>query len=285
MKILIIGAKGNLGIQLQNVLKNHEVFAWDRSEIDVTNQSQVSSKILELKPEYIINVAAYNAVDKCETDESELLLAKKLNGDAVGYLADSAIKTDSCLIHFTSDFVFGAENKDAYTENDIPSPINKYGETKLMGETEIKKRINSGLKYYLIRTSKLFGPRGESEFAKPSFFDIMLNFSKEKSEINAVDDEKSCFTYTVDLANEVKKLIENKAEYGIYHITNSDPATWYEAVKVLYNLTNSKTKINKINSGDLPRPATRPSKSTLINTKLTPLRPYTEALKEYLSNI
>ena len=153
-----------------------------------------------------------------------------------------------------------------------------------MGENEILKYRDQGLKYYKIRTSKLFGPQGTSEVSKPSFFDIMLKLSKERSELDVVDEEVSCFTYTPDLARTTRDLVDDRKEYGIYHVVNSGPCTWHEAAKELFNIAEIDIIVNAVSSDKFPRPAKRPKHSILLNTKLDPLRDWREALKEYLHN-
>ena len=283
-KILILGARGNLGGQLMRVFGNeYRLICWDKDDVDVTNFANLKEKVKEHKPNIIINTVACNAVDKCEENDKEYELAKLLNGATVGYLADIALKLDAILIHFVSDYVFGGDKKEGYREEDRPNPINKYGQTKLDGENEILKLKNRGLKHYLIRTSKLFGPKGASELAKPSFFDMMLKLANEKDELDVVNEEMSCFTYTYDLAKAVKELIENKKPYGIYHIVNSGPCTWFDAAVELFNIAGIDIKVNPVSSDKFPRPAKRPKYSVLLNTKLKPLRDYKEALKEYLN--
>ncbi len=264
--------------------KNYEVIAWDRGEVDITDKDLVIKKIKDVKPDIIINAAAYNAMDKCEGDEKEFELAKKINGEAVGYLAESALEVGALLIHYSTDYVFEGKKKRGYKEDDEARSISKYGETKLAGERALIALSGKGLKWYLIRTSKLFGPKGESEMAKESFFDLILRLSKERKEFNMVDKEEiSCFTYTPDLAKETKNLIESGKGYGIYHITNSGPASWYEAAKYLFKLKNiTDVKLNAVLSSDYPRPAKRPKYSVLLNTKLEPMRSWQEALREYL---
>lgn len=284
-KILILGAKGNLGIQLVKVFgENHEIFAWDREDIDVTDKEMVTQKILEIKPEGIINATGYNAVDKCENDENEYALAKKLNSDAVGYLSDVSLQISATLVSFASDYVFSGDKKAGYSESDETCPLSKYAQTKVSGEKEIAKRGEQGLKYYLIRTSKLFGPKGESEGSKESFFDLILRLSREQKEFKMIDGEEiSCFTYTVDLARAIKKLIEENYPSGIYHLVNSGPASWYDGAKFLFDLKNI-TDVNLIpsKSSDYPRPAKRPMFSVLLNTKFEQMRDWKEALREYL---
>jgi dTDP-4-dehydrorhamnose reductase len=296
-KILILGAKGNLGRQLMKVFSNgieypigypipldSRLVALDKNELDITNKELILEKIKEIKPDIIINAAAYNAVDKCEEDEKEFDLAKKINGKAPGILAPAALENNAILIHYSSDYVFDGENKNGYKEDDEPNPISKYGETKLMGENAIMNLTERGLKYYIIRTSKLFGKKGKSKASKENFFDIMLKLAKEKSEIDVVNEEVSCFTYTPDLAKATRDLVENKKPYGIYHIVNNGACTWYEAAKELFDIANVKVKVkvNPVTSDKFLRPAKRPKYSVLLNTKLKPLRDWREALCNYI---
>ncbi|MEI7620390.1 MAG: dTDP-4-dehydrorhamnose reductase [Candidatus Falkowbacteria bacterium] len=282
MKILILGARGNLGSQLVKVFGDDSI-AWDREDLDITQREEVLSKISALKPDVIINATAYNAVDKCEEIEEENALARKLNGEAVANLADAALEINAILIHYSTDYVFNGENERGYYESDNTDPINNYGRSKVLGERALHTKSAQGLKYYLIRTSKLFGPKGPSEVSKPSFFDIMLNLSKERPELKAVDAEFSCFTYTVDLAVKTKELLEESYPFGIYHITNSNPVTWYEAASHLFEIAGIRVKLIAVSSENFPRPARRPNFSVLLNTKMPPLRDFSEALAEYLN--
>jgi dTDP-4-dehydrorhamnose reductase len=282
-KVLILGSLGNLGNQIVRIFGNeYRLVCWDREDVDVLDYELLEEKIEEIKPNIIINTVAYNAVDKCEEDDVEFKKAQKLNGDVAGVLADITLRLDAILVHYVSDYVFDGKKQEGYIENDATCAISKYGETKIMGETEILKRKDLGLKYYLVRTSKLFGPKGSSEESKPSFFDIMLKIGKEKERLDVVDEEMSCFTYTTDLAIATKELVEAKKKYGIYHLVNEGACTWYEAVLVLFKLANIKTKVSPVNSDKFPRPAKRPKFSVLKNTKIHKMRDYKEALREYL---
>ncbi|EKE20627.1 MAG: hypothetical protein ACD_7C00511G0009 [uncultured bacterium] len=309
-KVLILGAKGMLGQELVNVFSknNYEVAAWDREELDIINEAKTKEKIILLKPEVILNAVAYNAVDKCEENDAEFELAKKINGKAPGYLAKIAKEIGAIFVHYSSDYVFGAqmpnipepagctgscgscglhagfEPEIGYTEDDKPAPVNKYGESKLLGEMEVKKY---GEKFYIIRLSKLFGKPGTTEGAKRSFFDMMLEVGKKALKsgepIKAVDEETSCFTYAPDLAKKTREIIESKKEFGIYHITNGESCTWFDAVEELYMQAGlEKVKVEPISGDEFPRPAKRPYFSVLLNKKLNPLRSYKDALSEYL---
>jgi dTDP-4-dehydrorhamnose reductase len=285
MKILLVGAQGNLGGQLKKTLTGYEVIAWDRAEIDIANREDVLAKVNDLQPNIIINAAAYNAVDKCEADEAELKLAQAINGDAPGYLAEAALKVGATLIHYSSDYVFNGEVTEEFREDAQTNPINKYGETKLSGEKNVIKFADRGLKYFIIRLSKLFGPKGESEVAKPSFFDVMLKLGRERELMDVVDEERSCFTYSPDLALWTKKLLESDSAFGIYHFINEGACTWYESVLELYKMAGINIQVNAVKSDKFPRPAKRPTCSVLTNTKFEKMRSYQEALKEYLSQL
>lgn len=283
MKILILGSKGNLGTQLAKVFAiGNEVVAWSRGEIDITDKELIFKKVRDVGPDIVINAAAYNAVDKCEDNDEEYELAKKINIDGPKFLAQACLKTGTVFVHYSTDYVFDGEKESGYSETDKPNPINRYGKTKFHGEKKILELSGKGLKWYLIRTSKLFGHKGESLAAKPSFFDIMLKLSEEKSELNVVDGEKSCFTYTVDLARATKNLIESHKGYGIYHLANQGACAWFDGAVELFKLKNINIKINRVNSDDFKRVAKRPANSVLLNTKFEQLRDWREALAEYL---
>jgi len=283
MSILILGGRGNLGSQLTELFNvDYDTISWDREDLDVLDFPVLVSRIKELKPELIVNAVAYNAVDKCE-DKDGLAKAIELNAELPEVLADLALEIGAVLIHYSSDYVFsGTEHKQSFDENDTPNPVNKYGETKFRGERAVTRRAGLGLGYYLIRTSKLFGPSGASSSAKPSFFEIMLNASREKTELTVVNEELSCFTYTPDLAAATKRLWELELPFGIYHLVNEGPATWYEAAEELFRQKKMKISLRPVRSENLLRAARRPKFSILLNTKVHKLKNWKEALREYL---
>ncbi len=259
---------------------DYEVTAWDLENIDITDKSQVEIRIGDQKPEVVINATGYNAVDKAEESE-EFELAKKVNGYGPGYLAETAKKLGAVFVNYSSDYVFDGEKKEGYKEEDQLSPVSKYGESKALGEKEVREKSD---RYYIVRLQKLFGKPAQSQTAKKSFFETMLNLAETREELDGVDEELANFTYAPDLAKQTKYLIENKLPYGVYHITNEGhPVTWYGAAKILFDITGKKVKLNQVPSDKFsPRPAKRPKYSILLNTKLPPLRPWDEALKEFL---
>lgn len=303
-KVLILGARGILGQELMRVYGedvSYETIGWDREDINVTDFVVAERKIREYAPDIIVNAIAYNAVDACEESDEEYAKALALNAAVPKFLAELAKDIDATLAHYSSDYVFdgtleenrmktgccgggccGAGSSDlGYDEISIPNPLSRYGESKLQGERAVQA---AGGKSYLIRLSKLFGKPAASEAGKRSFFEVMLEKGKEDGETMAVDDEKSCFTYAPDLALATKALIEEGVPYGIYHLINSGAATWYEAAVELFRLAGMHISVKPVNSDMFPRPAKRPKNSALLNTKRPPLRPYAEALKEYILN-
>lgn len=281
-KVLVIGAKGMLGQELISQFaadENYQVIGWDREDVDVTDEKNTQAKILELQPQILIYSVGYNAVDKAEENAADFELAKKLNAEAPRYLAELSKQIEATFVHYVSDYVFDGQ-KGEYVEDDPTHAISKYGESKLLGENMVKE---VGGKYYLIRTSKLFGKPGASEASKVCFFELMLGVARKNKTLKVVDSERSCFTYVVDLANATKQLIEEKYAYGIYHLVNEGAVTWYEGLVKLFQILNiTGYEILPVSPDEFPRPAKRAASSVLLNTKFPKLRSYEEALKEWI---
>lgn len=256
--------------------------AYNRCGVDVTNFVIAEKKIREYKPEIILNAVAYNAVDACEENDEEYKKALLLNAEVPKFLAGLAKEIGAVFVHYSTDYVFDGENASGYREDALPRPISRYGMSKWEGEKNV---LAVEGKNYLIRLSKLFGKPATSGVAKKSFFEKMLEATKKGDAVRVVDDEKSCFTYAPDLAVATKELIEAGEPFGIYHLINSEAVTWYEAAKELYTQAHIGVTIQPVGSDVFPRKALRPKNSTLQNTKRPPLRPYQQALKEYLKNM
>ncbi len=281
MKILILGSQGGLGTQLAKVFASSNLLTWDKTEADFLNIPDLLVKLDIARPQIIINAVAYNAVDKCENNPEEFALALKLNTELPRALAAWCEINSAILVHYSTDYIFsGNANKTEFIETDTPNPINKYGETKALGERAILEQAN--LKYYIIRLSKLFGPKGSSVYTKSSFFDTMLELAKNNSELKVVSEELSCFTYSPDLAQATYRLLKGDYKFGIYHLVNSGSCTWYESVLALKDLANLSIEVKPISGENLKRAAHRPTFSVLKNTKFPELRDYREALREYL---
>ncbi len=271
MKILILGHKGMLGHELVEEFKNdYELVLWDREQIDISKKEEVIKKVSDLCPDVVINAAAYTAVDEAESNKD---LAYKVNSCAVGFLATACKEINALFVHFSTDYVFDGENHNGYKENHSYNPINLYGKSKALGEKMI---LDISPRYYIIRTSWLFGKNGKN------FVETMLRLAKENKDIRVVNDQFGSPTYAKDLASEVRKLVESQSPFGIYHITNSGTCNWYDFAVKIFELANLNPKVKPVASKEFPTPAKRPIYSMLINTKLPPMRKWEEALKDYL---
>lgn len=270
-KILILGSRGMLGSALLEEFKDWEVMGWDQEEIDITERKQLEKKIRGIEPEIIINAAAYTDVEGAESNQKNAL---KVNGQAVGYLAQIAKKIKAALVHYSTDYVFDGKNRKGYKETAQPNPINVYGKSKFLGEALLRRYSD---KYYLIRSSWMFGKRG-NHFVKK-----MLQLGKENAKLKIVNDQYGKPTYASDLAYGTKRLLEQAKPFGIYHLTNEGKTTWYQFARKIFGLKMIKAEITPITSQEYKSQAKRPLCSVLINTKLSKLRHWEEALAEYLS--
>lgn len=278
MKVLILGAKGMLGTELVKVYNDTQVLAWDRDECDITNADQVRSKILEAKPDLVINCAAYNNVDAAEGEGKEL--AYLLNRDAPRFIAEVAKELDVPFVQYTSDYVFDGAKSDGYVETDEPNPISEYAKSKAEGEARV---LGSGAKVYVIRPSRIFGQMGTGEGVKESFVDLILRMADEgRDEFDMVDEEMASPTYAPDLARRTREIVENHPP-GIYHGTNEGACTWFGfAEEIFKRAGRDDVRLNPVPTSFYPRPAARPPCSWLKNTKLPPARTWQAALAEYM---
>ena len=276
MKVLVLGARGMLGQELVKVFYDKEVIAWDRDDLNIADRGEVFRKIEGVKPDVILNAAAYNAVDLAEEEKEAAFL---INAEAVKNLSEMSKKIGSILVHYGTDYAFDGEKESGYTEDDLTDPQSNYGRSKVQGEKYLQEM---GGKFYLMRLSRLFGKAGNGENAKKSFVDMILNLAKEKEALEIIDEELSSPTYAPDLAKLTKEIIANKMPYGIYHGANNESCTWYGFAKEALKLKNISCKLIPVPAGQFPRPAQRPKYSILLNTKLSPARIWQEALKEYL---
>lgn len=283
-KVLILGAKGMLGQELVREFgaRNFEIIGWDKEDLDITDFAATEEKIKKIMPDILLNAAAYNLVDKIEEDNQIFELAKNINGEAVGNLARICKADNITFVHYSSDYVFKGDNRDGYKEDDKLDPVNKYGETKAIGENQV---LNIGGKFYIIRLSKLFGKPAASADAKKSFVDMMIWLATEggKTHLDLVDEEVSCVTYAPDLAELTLNIIKNQQPFGVYHGANSGVCSWYEWAKEIFKLKNINIEITPVSGNKFPRSAKRPIYSELLNTKLPKQRNWQSALKEYLN--
>lgn len=282
MRVLLTGARGNLGTQIADVFRSagHEVIGTERAQLDIADADAVRRFLADVKPDAIINAAAYNFVDNVENPEL-YPLAYGVNAIGPKNLAEAAKAVGIPIVHYSTDFVLAGEQPEGYAEDDATgTPVNKYGETKLAGEQFIK---DSGAQYYIARLSKIFGPAGVSDVSKPSFVSLMLKLAKEKPELQIVHEEVGMPTYTRDIAETTLWMLTDTVEPGVYHIVNEgEPITMYEYAEEVFALTGVTTPRTAVPSSAFPRPAKTPKHAALRNTKLPKLRTRQEALAEFI---
>ena len=275
MKILISGAKGMLAKAVENEFKNEDLILTDVSSLDITNLEMARKVVKENKPEYIINCAAYTAVDKAEEQEE---LARKVNAEGPKNLAIVAKENNCVLIHISTDYVFGGDKdvKESYLEDEEKNPVTVYGITKLEGERNIQ---NICSKYYIFRTAWLYGDGN-------NFVRTMLKLGQEKDELNVVADQHGSPTYAVDLASIIHQAIKKEIPYGVYHATNQGYTTWYDFTKLILKKANIDCKVNPVTTEEFPRPAKWPFNSQLSKDKILKeginIPTFEDALDRYL---
>lgn len=255
MRILVIGSDGTLGSELLRQLKLNKlytVYAYNKKKLDITLNEEIVKVFNKVKPQVVINCAAYTDVEKAEVEPAKAIL---VNGTSTKYLAEASNKIGAIFVHFSTDYVFNGEQNIPYTEKSKPNPLNIYGESKWLGEKYIKE---STTRYFIIRTSWLFG-RGE----KKDFVDKILDLSEIQKDIPVITDQIGSPTYTVDLASATLALILTK-NFGIYHIVNKGTASRYTfAQEVLRYSQKNVAQISKIDSGSYLYSAKRPKYSVL----------------------
>ena len=260
MKILLTGSNGQLGYDFRQLFDRLgiEYIATDYKELDITNDEELE-KFFKRNNDftYIINCAAYNDVDKAETDEKVFLL----NEEAPLKLSKWAKKIDAVFVTYSTDFVFDGKKGKSYTEEDFPVPISKYGLSKANGE---KKTLSNYEKSFVIRTSWVFG------IANNNFNTQVINWSKTRNELNIVDDQISAPTYSRDLAEFSWKLIQTE-KYGLYHISNNGVASKYDQAKYVLDKIGWSGTLGRAKTKEFNLPAARPEYSKLDSTKVEKL--------------
>jgi dTDP-4-dehydrorhamnose reductase len=274
VRILITGAGGQLGYELNALLRpNHDVHAYDL-DLDVADREHVVSEIQKVQPDVVIHCAAYTDVDGCEQDPVK---AAAVNDQGTSNIVLACKQVNAIMVYVSTDFVFDGKTDRPYNETDTPNPINVYGKTKLAGEN----RVTNGLdRFFIVRTSWMFGLRGNN------FVKTILRLAREEGKLTVVDDQTGSPTYARDLAGKIIELMKTD-KYGLYHISNSGQTTWYGFARDILALASlDDIEIKPTTSGDLNRPAKRPAYSVLANNALSdsglaPMREYKNALANF----
>jgi dTDP-4-dehydrorhamnose reductase len=270
MKLLVTGSNGQLGLELAGLLpkRGHEVVALARQELDVADAGAVERVVEEHSPDVVVNAAAYTNVDGCEK-EGELAYA--VNAIGPRNLAQACGRRGCELLHVSTNYVFDGESAGPYEPFDPPNPISAYGRTKLAGEEHVMRLTN---RWYVVRSAGVYG-RGHN------FVRTMLRVAGERDSLKVKDDEFISPTYARDLAEGIAGIIE-AGRYGLYHLTNAGSCSWYEFTREIFRLAGVETEVVPIPGSEYPLPAARPANGVLSSLGSPELRPWSEALADYL---
>ncbi len=284
-KVLIIGANGQLGTDLCIVFslkKNYALIKLTHSDLDITDFDATNKILNKINPDIIINTVAYHKIDEVESNPDKAFL---VNTIAVKNLSLFCKENKKILVWFSSDYVFGLNNKkkSPYVETDIPGPINTYGVSKLAGESFVKF-INP--KYYIIRTGELFGIAGSSGKGG-NFVETMIKLANSQKIVKVVNDQIVSPTHTYNLAEQIVSLLKTD-KFGLYHATSEGQCSWYEFAKEIFKQMSIKTKLLPVTSSQFPTAAKRPIYSVLSNNNfkkinLNEMLNWKTALSQYLN--
>ena len=257
MKVLVTGAAGQLGqdVAAQFAASGHEVVAASRRDLDISRRDQVLGAVGSVRPDVLVNCAAYTAVDACETDAER---AYGVNAWAVRHLAEATRRFDVHLCHISTDYVFSGDKAEPYHEWDQPDPQSVYGASKLAGEQE------AGAAATVVRTSWLCGRHGSNMVG------TVLRLAAEDGPLRFVDDQRGSPSFAPDVAAAIERLCADRRP-GLYHVTNQGEASWYEfAQETMVAAGHDPGRVEPIASAELqpPRPAPRPANSVLENRAL-----------------
>ena len=278
MKIAVIGSTGQLGQDLMKTLRvDHEVVGLTHQDIEVTDYASVQT-LKEQKPNVIINTAAFHKTDQCEDEP-----LKTFSVNAVGPKNVAAIckELNVTNVFISTDYLFSGLKNEPYTEADIPDPINTYGISKLAGELFTKQTPN----HYIFRVASLFGVAGASGKGG-NFVETMIMKAKKGESISVVDDMWMSPTYTKDAAEAIKRILELKLPFGVYHLTNLGQCTWFQFAQEIFTLAGLTPDLKRIATSQIQTKAKRPLFSALKSVKLSKynleMRSWEKALYSYL---
>lgn len=276
MSVLIVGAQGMLGTDLIKTLQHtHQVRGVDIADCDITSSEATLNLLSRMKPAWVINTAAYTQVDRCEEERDE---AFKVNAAGVKNLALACRKIGAKLLHLSTDYVFDGKTKKPYREEDPVNPLSVYGKSKCEGESAVQSILDDCI---IVRTGGLYGKGGNN------FVNTVIARAREKDELTVVNDHFASPTYTVDLSKAIATLV-HLSPRGIFHVVNSGYCSWYQVACTIVEGIGAGCRVVPVPSDSYKRPAARPAFAVLDCSRFTEvtktaMRPWEEALREYLS--
>jgi len=269
VKIVLTGKNGQVGSELEKSLAPlGELIALDRQGLDLANPDSIRQVVRELRPDVIVNAAAYTAVDKAESEPD---LAQAINGTAPGILAEEASRLNALLVHYSTDYVFDGTKSTPYTEQDAPNPLNVYGRTKLAGEQAICAQAS---RFLIFRSTWVYDAHGKN------FLNTIKRVGAQRPELAIVNDQFGAPTWSRDIAQTTARTIalylaktNSEQANGIYHLTAQGQTTWFDFAQAAANCglfagLAHPPALRAIPSSEYPTPARRPMYSVLSNAKL-----------------
>ncbi len=280
MRILITGARGQLGTDLRRLHASHDWISCTRDELDVTEKHQVYALLKQHRPDAVINAAAYHRVDECESHSDRTFA---VNTYGPWHLASACRMFDAKLVHISTNFVFDGEAARPYKEEDLPLPLNIYGTSKLSGEYLVRSTWD---RHFIIRTTGLFGRSGGGGKGY-NFIEAMIRAGMERREVVVVRDQVMSPTATADLARVIADLVTTEA-YGTYHVTSSGACSYFEFARTIYRKTGVDATVKPTSTEAYGAPAARPLYTVLDNSRIRALGivgmpAWEDALERYLA--
>lgn len=274
MRILLTGAGGQLGHALSDEFKDDQFTGLSHADLDITDYDAVTAAVSSYKSELLINAAAYTDVDGAETDS---VLAFSVNADGPKNLALAAASAGIPLLHFSTDYVFDGTAEKPYTEHDKPGPASEYGRSKLAGEKAIMETCDM---HFIVRTSWLYHTTGHN------FLRTMYELAHKDEPIRVVNDQVGSPTFAPHLCKGLRSVISGR-EFGIWHITGTGTASWYELAMRFFEELDINTPLIPATTNEFPRPAPRPRYSALATSRHNPvvLPPWENGVAELASAI
>jgi dTDP-4-dehydrorhamnose reductase len=258
MKILLTGRNGQVGYELERALTPlGEIYAFDHQQLDLSDPIPIVSRVREVKPDIIVNAAAYTDVDQAEKEVEQATL---VNAAGPGFLAAEAKEAGALLVHYSTDYVFDGTKTTPYTEDDTTNPLSVYGRSKLAGEKAIQA---AGGRHLILRTSWVYGPRGKN------FLLTVLRLAQEREELRVVNDQRGAPTSAVALAAATTDILRRHGldAHGLFHLTAAGDTSWFEFTEAIVECARSRLprtpRVAPITSAEYPTRAARPRNSVL----------------------
>jgi dTDP-4-dehydrorhamnose reductase len=255
MRLLVTGAAGMLGTDVVAAAGGHDVVAFTRADLDITDADAVRAAVLDTRPDAVINCAAWTNVDGAETAEAEATL---INGAGAGHLAAAAAEAGAHIVHVSTDYVFAGDATSPYREDAPTGPIGAYGRSKLAGEIAVADAAPSD--HAIVRTAWVFGPHGKN------FVDTMLRLAADRDELKVVDDQLGCPTYTGHLAPALVQIASQRT-HGVLHVAGGGSCTWRDLACAAFERAGLKRTVHRGTTAEFGAPAPRPAYSVLGSTR------------------